>query len=423
MSTEKEKTKPDANSIKFSVNFKFSCPGERMKSVSLGVFLVFQAVLPERASQTRLGEQEDGEQHVTNPCATVDSMLRLLRTLAFCFWCVVLLNKQAVADEEALWGPTTSSENPPEKKQSSSWWPKLPSLPSLPSIPSIQFRIPFYGSSEGNDKAAAPTNTAKELTEPIDQLQDNSGSGDGSISDASEPPTTLAQGLLTSVTKIGTESLPTGTSDSPHGSTAQSHNDTLVSDSYSPTSTSIRNTLFTNSPTSTGTPEQNATHTHPPWGTVPAAGPSMGATTQHLPEERTDGEDFTEKSPSTIAPETTVPTALTWAATQTTTTIPGLVETALTSRPPPRSSETTSDRTPQDLPVSVTLHAGEATVTESHPAQSEADLGFSEARSGPVEEQPGVITTAMGIDRQLESITSTTESQRVNFPIAGGKQS
>lgn len=39
--------------------------------MSLGVFLVFQAVLPERASQTRLGEQEDGEQHVTDPCATV----------------------------------------------------------------------------------------------------------------------------------------------------------------------------------------------------------------------------------------------------------------------------------------------------------------------------------------------------------------
>lgn len=64
-------------------------------------------------------------------------------------------------------------------------------------------------------------------------------------------------------------------------------------------------------------------------------------------------------------------------------------------------------------------------MTETHPTQSEADLGFSEARSGPVEEQPGAITTAMGIDRKLvpESRTSTTQSQGVNFPIAGGKQS
>ncbi len=160
----------------------------------------------------------------------------------------------------------------------------------------------------------------------------------------------------------------------------------------------------------------------------------MGATAQHLPEEHTDkeeAEDFTEKISSTIAPETTVPTALTWAAAKTTTTIPGLVETTLTSRhplgpaTPPTSSETTFVRKPQDSIVSITLHAGEATMTETHPTQSEAGYGFSEARSGPVEEQPGVTTTAMGTDRKLvlESITRTTESQGVNFPIAGGKQS
>ena len=333
-----------------------------------------------------------------------------------------------MADEEAHWGPTPSREKTPEDEKS--WW----GLSKLPSVPSLPFRIPFFGSSDSNDEAAVLTTTAKRLTEPIDRLQETSGSGEGSISDASEPPTTTTQGLLISVTKIRTESLPTGTSDSPHSSIAQSDNDTLVSDSYSPTSTSIRDTLFTNSPTSTSTPEQNATHTHPPRGTAGAAGPSMGATTQHLQEGLTDkeeAEDFTGKILLTIAPETTVPTALTWAALQTTTTTPGLVKTATARRnalgpvTPHESSQTTFDRKPQDSTVSVTLHAGEATIKETHPTQSEADLGFSEARSGPVEEQLGVITTAMGIDHKLvlESITSTTQSQRVNFPIAGGKQS
>lgn len=359
---------------------------------------------------------------MTNPCATVDSMLRLFRTLAFCFWCFLLLHRQAVADEEALWGPTPSRENTPENKQSSYWW--TPSLPKLPSLPSLSFRIPFYGSSDSNDEAAVLTTTAKGLTEPIYRLQDLSGSGEGSISEASEPPTSLTQGFLTSVTKTSTESHSTGTSDSPHSSIAQSHNDTVVSD-YSHTRSSIRNTLFTNSPTSTSTPEQNATHTHPPMGTTQAAGPSMDATTQHLPGEHTDKEEaeaFTEKISLTIVPETTVPTALTWAAAQTTTTTPGLVKTTLTSRHPlvPVTFSESLVGKPQDSTVSVTLHAGEATITENQPTQSEADLGFSEARSGPMEEQPRVITTAMGIDPKLvlESITSTTQSQRVNFPIA-----
>ncbi|XP_039996959.1 proline-rich transmembrane protein 4 [Xiphias gladius] len=353
-------------------------------------------------------------------------MLHLHRTLVLCFWCCLLLHRQAVADEEALWGPTPSRENPPENKPGWFW---SQSLPKLPSLPSLSFRIPFYGGSDSNSEAAALTTTAKGLTEPIDHLQD-SGSGEGGDSEASEPPTTFTHGLLTNLTKIRTESLPTGTSDSPHSSIAQTNNDTLVSDSHSPTSSSIRSTLFTNSPTSTNAPEQIPTHTHPPQGTTQAAGTSMDATAQDVPEEHTDkevAEDFTGKISSTMAPETTVPTALTWAAAQTTTTNPGLVETTLASRhplrhvTPPTSSETTFVRKPQDSIVSITLHAGEATMIETHPTQSEADLGFSEARSGPVEEQHGVITTAMGIDHRLvlESITSTTRSQRVNFPIAG----
>ncbi|XP_034718933.1 proline-rich transmembrane protein 4 [Etheostoma cragini] len=355
-------------------------------------------------------------------------MLRLLRTLAFCFWCFLLLHRWAVADEEALWGPTASSKNPPEKKQSSYWW----SLPKLPAIPSLPFRIPFYGNSYSNNEDAALTTTTKGLTEPINHLQDYSGSGEGSISEATESPTTSTQGHLTSVTKIRTEPLPPGTSDSPHSSIAQSDNDTLVPDSYSPTSSFSRNTLSTNSPTSTSTPEQSATYTNPPRGTARAAGTNIGATTQHLPEEHTNKKevgDFTEKISLTIASETTVPTALTWATAQITTT-PGLVEATLTSRhplgpvSPPTSSETMFDRKPQHSTVSVTLHAGEATMTETHPTQSKADLGYSKARSMSGEEQPGVITTAMGINHKLvtESITSTTQSQRVNISIAGELQ-
>nr|XP_019947811.1 PREDICTED: proline-rich transmembrane protein 4 [Paralichthys olivaceus] len=343
-------------------------------------------------------------------------MLRLHRTLVLCcFWCFLLLRGQA--DEEALWGPTPPREKPPENKRSWYWTPSLPSLP---------FRIPFFGSSDNNNEAAALTTIAQGLI-GLSEIQQDSGSGEGSESEASETPTTSTTGLPISVTKIRTESLPTGTSDSPHSSIAQSDNDALVSDSHSPASISISST---NSPnTSTNAPEQNATHTHPPQGITETAGPGMGATARHLPEERTDkkvAEDFTGKISSTIAPETTVPTALTWAVAQTSTTKPGLVETTLTThrhslRPVTTTSETMFVRKPQESTVGFSLHAGEATVPETHPTQSEAEPGFSEARSGPVEEQPGVITTAMGIDRKLvqESITSTTPSLKVNFPIAG----
>ncbi|XP_069571866.1 proline-rich transmembrane protein 4-like isoform X2 [Brachyistius frenatus] len=346
-------------------------------------------------------------------------MLRLHRTLALFFWYFLLLNRQALADEEALWGVTQLSEKSPENKASFYRW--TPSLPKLPSLPSLPFHIPFYWGSESKEEAALTT-AAKGLVEPID----HSGSGEGSVSEASQPPTASTQGTLSSVTKIRTESLPTGTSDSPHSSEVQSDNDTLVSDSYSPTSSSIRNTVFT----STGAPEQNATHTHPPRGTTRADESTTGATARHLPEEHSvyqEAEAFSEMISSTIAPETTVPTALTWASAQTTTTNPGLVETTMTSRlppgpvPNPTSFETTFVRGPQDF-VSTTLHAGEATTSEAHPTQSEADLGFSEARSSAaVEEQPWVHSTAQGIDHKLvlESITSTTQRQRVNFPIAG----
>ncbi|KAM7378304.1 hypothetical protein PAMA_013281 [Pampus argenteus] len=354
-------------------------------------------------------------------------MLRHYQSFALCFWCLLLPYRQALADEEALWGPTPSREKSPEEKHSSKWWPSMPKFPSLPALPYSIFNNPFFssgGSSDSNDKAAALTTTTKGLTEPIDHFQDHLGSGEGSISEASEQLTTLTQGLLTSVTKIRTESLPTGTSDSPHGSIAQSDNDTLVSDSYSPTSSSVRNTLFTKSPTSTSAAEQNATHTHSPQSSTGAAAPSMGTTTHHLPEEHTDKEEagaFSAEISSTIAPETTVPTALTRTVSQTTTINPGLVETTLTRHPiwpvtPPMSPQTTFIQA-----STVSLSTEEAIMVKTHPTQSATRWGFSEAKSGSVEEQQGIITTAMGIDHKLlpVSITSTTQRQKVNVPIAG----
>lgn len=349
-------------------------------------------------------------------------MLPLQRTLAVFFWYLLLHYGQTVADEEAHWGPTPPRENPPEDKPKSYWW--KPSLPKLPSLPSLPFRIPFYGSEDGNEVKATLTTTDEGLTEPRDPFQEYSGSGEESFTEASHPPTTLTQGLRTNVTKIRTESLPTGTSDSPHSSRVQSDNDTLVPDSYSPASSSIRNTLFTHSPTSTNAPEQNVTQSLPPRGTTPLDEPSMDATTQHLPKENSVyQEDFPEDISSTIAPETTVPTALTWAAVQTTTTTPGLVETTQTSThsfvTQPTSSETTFSLGPQNPTTGVTLYTKENKMTEMLPTQSETGLGFSEAKSGTMEEQTAIISTVIPL--VLESITNATQSQRVNLPILGGE--
>ncbi|XP_030004149.1 proline-rich transmembrane protein 4 [Sphaeramia orbicularis] len=350
-------------------------------------------------------------------------MLRLHRTLAFLWWCFLLLQRQSAADEEASWGTkaTPSRETPPENKSSSYWFNPLARLPPFTfSLSSLR----WGGSSNSNEEEAALTTTSKGLTGTIDHLQDQSGSGEGSISETSEPPTTLTQGLLTSVTKIRTERLPTGSSSSPHSSIAQSDNDTLVSDSYSPTTSSTINTLFTKNTASTNAPEQNATHTHTPLDTVQATRPSMSATAQHLPTEHTDkmeADDVSEKISLTIAPETTVPTVLTWATAEATTVNPALVEITLSRHPlGPTTPSTASENTfvTKDQDLGVTLSVGETTMIETHPTLREADLGFSEARSGLVEEQQEVITTATWIDDKLV-LESTTESLKVTFPIAG----
>ncbi|XP_068611667.1 proline-rich transmembrane protein 4 [Brachionichthys hirsutus] len=314
-------------------------------------------------------------------------MRRLLRTATFCLCCFMLLHTQAVADEEAFWGPTPSRETPPEDEQSSSWWPKLPSLPSLP------FRIPFYGSSDSNGEAPASTTTATGLTESVAHLQDDSQEGSGP--EDAEPPSTSTQELLASVTTTGPEWLSTETSGSPHGSR---HNDGLVSDS--PT-----NTLFANSPASTSTSGQNATHTDPQQGPTQAAGLGTGASPQRLREEFTEEDeaaDFTEKIYSTAAPETAAATAFTWTAAQSTTTASGPAETTRTSRHTPKTVITP----PETTYVRKTQHrtgAEEAAVTESH--SSEPKPGLPESGS---EQHP-----------ESESIASPTQSLKVNFPVAG----
>lgn len=344
-------------------------------------------------------------------------MLHLLRSLAFCFWCAVLLHHRAVADEEALWGPT-----PP--RETSSWWPKPPSLSSF------RFRIPFFGISDDDHDAAGLVTTTKGLPnitmnahlfvtpQPSsnhsgnskDRLLEPSGSGDGSSFDASEASGSSPQ--PTSVTNTGSESLPTGTSDFPRGD-----NGSLVPDSYTPTSASLRNWLFTDIPTSTSSPEQHAAHTRPPWGTTQAAGSSMGAAQQHLPR------DITQRIYSTVPPETTVPTALTWAEAHTTT-IPGLVEgpTELPSPGPVTLPEFPQTTFVESLQYSIIT---DITATEIRTPWGVSDPSVAEATSGQKEERAGVITSSTGIDRKpaLESLTSTTPSKRVKVPIERGKQS
>lgn len=320
-----------------------------------------------------------------------------------------------MADEEAPWGPTP-------QREASSWRPKIDG----------PFRIPFYESSDNDRDAAALKTTTKGLPnisinahlfvtpQPSsnhsgsseEHLLDPSGSGDGSSFEASEASDSSPQ--PTNVTITGSaEPLPTGTSDFPH-----SNSDSLVPDSNTPTSASVRNTLFTDIPTSTSSPEQQATHTRPLWGTPQTAGSSMGAAPRHLPA------DITQWIYSTAASETTVPTALMWAEAHTTT-IPGLVESLPTALPfpgpvtPPKSPQTTFVSTPQYSIIT------DAAVTEIRTPWGLSDLSVTETTSGQKQEQTGVITASTGIDHKpaLESLTSTTPSQGVKVPIAGGKQS
>ncbi|XP_014844420.1 PREDICTED: proline-rich transmembrane protein 4-like isoform X2 [Poecilia mexicana] len=346
-------------------------------------------------------------------------MLRFLWTMALFFWYYLLLHSRALADEEATGELTPSSKNSPEEKSSIYSW-----LPSMPKFPSFG----LFGRSGGKNEDAVSTTTAKGVTEIIGLFEDHTGSGEGSNSEESQQTTTLTQGLFMSVAKIRTEPPPTGTSDLPYSSIAQSNSETFVS----PTSSYIRNTLFTNSPHRSNTPEQNTTHMLTPWRSTTAATSSTGATENPLPNSVYRETIFhTERISSTIPPEATAPTALTWKTVRTTTPKPGLVETTQTSThllglvTLPAISESNFVGEQEDLSVSVALHSVKGT-SEIHSTQSNWNLGLSEISLVNTEQQPGVTSTFLRTDpTTVEGTTSDinptqnpldlSETSTVNF--------
>ncbi|XP_016532856.1 uncharacterized protein prrt4b isoform X2 [Poecilia formosa] len=346
-------------------------------------------------------------------------MLRFLWTMALFFWYYLLLHSRALADEEATGELTPSSKNSPEEKSSIYSW-----LPSMPKFPSFG----LFGRSGGKNEDAVSTTTAKGVTEIIGLFEDHTGSGEGSNSEESQQTTTLTQGLFMSVAKIRTEPPPTGTSDLPYSSIAQSNSETFVS----PTSSYIRNTLFTNSPHRSNTPEQNTTHMLTPWRSTTAATSSTGATENPLPNSVYRETIFhTERISSTIPPEATAPTALTWKTVRTTTPKPGLVETTQTSThllglvTLPAISESNFVGEEEDLSVSVALHSVKGT-SEIHSTQSNWNLGLSEISLVNTEQQPGVTSTFLRTDpTTVEGTTSDinptqnpldlSETSTVNF--------
>ncbi|XP_057712346.1 proline-rich transmembrane protein 4 [Corythoichthys intestinalis] len=245
-------------------------------------------------------------------------MLCFSRTLALCFCCLLLLvHKQASADEEGVWGTTPSSGKAPQRKFSSYWW--TPSLPKLPSLPSLPFNLPFYPAGR-KDEVAEVNLTGQGLSDPIDQ----SGSGDGIISENTVLPTGSTQEFLIGVTDVSTESFAIGTSHSPRSG---SDNGTVV-----PTSaTHIRNTQ---SPTSSNKPEQTG---HLPWDTT------LAVTVKQLPQA---DENLLQKIPVTVAAEIMFPTDKT------------------TANPGMNIVQTTASPSPEVTPVKAQDSA------ESHPTQS-----------------------------------------------------
>ncbi|XP_077450028.1 proline-rich transmembrane protein 4-like isoform X2 [Stigmatopora argus] len=219
-------------------------------------------------------------QHVTDSQGIDDSMLCLSRTMALCFYCLLLVvRKPASADKEGVWGTTPSGEKTRPGKFSSYWW--TPSLPKLTSLPSLPIHLPLYPAGD-KDESAVLNVSNQGPSEPIDQ----SVSGDGNLSEKSALPTGSTLELLSSMTKLSTESLGIGTSNSPH---SRSDNGTLV-----PTSdTHIRHTQ---SPTSSSTLEQTG---YLPWGTT------LALTVHQLPK---GDEIFLQEIPMTMSPEISFPT-------------------------------------------------------------------------------------------------------------------
>ncbi|XP_061523780.1 proline-rich transmembrane protein 4 [Phycodurus eques] len=305
----------------------------------------------------------------------------LRRTSALCFWCLLLLvHEQASADEEGLWGPKSSREESPQRKSSSYWW--TPSLPKLPSFPSLPFRLPFYPA--GDKSEAAELNlTGQKLSDSIDQ----SGSGDGIISEVSALPTGSTQEFLSSVTEMKTESLPAGTLHFPH---SKSDNGTLVATS----ATHIRNTQ---SPTSSGTPEQNGPQSHPPYNTTRAL------TAHHLPD---DNNEFLQTISATMAAEIAFPTDKT----------PTNPKIGITLTPPLTPGETASVKAQDSSENQTTQSTGSAVITTTA-ADGKVTAPIAEAKADEEGAAPDGYTTDVSVPltTSLPGETGITAESSQNF--------
>lgn len=265
------------------------------------------------------------------------SMLPPLRILLLCTWLMVTGREAAKSEAGSYW-----------------WTPSLPKIPPLPSLP---FRVPFLQSRRKPENWEEPA-----MTEPIDHLLEDLGSGEGSILESTESPSASPESSA-SVTTLRRKS--TVTWDLLRNTEADSHNDSLVSSSHFPTRSPIT-TVYSKNPVNVGQSEQNATHTPTP------VGATLSTTWS------------SEPTPSAL--HTQASTTETSVSTQVTTNNLSLITNAV--------GET------QDQPTTV------------------ADQSvFSEARVGSVEQRS--MTTA--IDQKMGSIAGTTTgTQGINISIVGG---
>lgn len=343
---------------------------------------------------------------------------------------------------------------PPANKGWSYWqgWslPKQPSLsmfPSFPAAPSFPFSSlnPFGGKSQ--TKNAGPQRTTpsegptKELskgliegpterpterrTEP-ENSPGHSGSGEDSISKSPQSSTitswTESHPSSTEIRTVTNQQTVT-----PNKSTQPNTQDildsiTAVLDSISSISTSQGVYISSDSLTSTNILPQTITHAHLSPETAQMPKHSWSVTTKSFPKETKiqdervpQSDPLTASVPHLTSPQTTVPTTLVTTPPRITVN-PTQVETTLTRQPfdsgtPPTSPQTKVTRRWLASTVSTDIGTKKATVTKTQPSQSSPDLGFSEAKAGPVEERLGANTTTRTEDRTL----------RVNSPTPGGK--
>lgn len=371
--------------------------------------------------------------------STVGSMLRLHRTLALCFWCSLLtaLHTPALADEEASLGIPQSTRkpgvDPPAKKGGSilsRWTPDL----KIPSFPSLQSFNPWGRSSEKKDVGPSGTSSPTRLTEEIKptEMVDNSLEEHSGFEE--EKSTSSPQESFTSSVEIGTivilkgASPPTGAT---YTSSAQSTDHSPVPASHSDSTTSTKDDLSSHTPSSTNTPTLISTHSNLPLDTAQTQGYSSSTTAQHFLEEHEAKDPGSQQDqlatlvPSTIAPATTVPTALVSTQPKTTTVNLEHVETTLARHPlrtvsPFTTPQSTVPTKSVEPTVSISFDANEAATTDHRPWQTLPDLGLSEAKAGPVDEQHRISTT-MGIKDGLveQSTSSTTQPPGVNSPTPG----